>query len=791
VPIRPAPVARANVPPHQELHRSLGNQGLQRLLHARAVQAKLHISQPNDPYEQEADRVADRVMRMPVPDGRKETPCAACAGGGPTCPACAAKNPLVQRRVNAPDPANLDAPAPDSLLQALGAGRPLDSQTRAFMERRFGHDFGQVRIHAEERAAESAQAVNAAAYTVGRDLVFGAGEYSPHSRAGRQLIAHELAHVIQQAGGAASGNPVSGRGAHLAPLASGANHTIQRQPRRGRATRSASRGPAVVEDRQGVSAGQMHRSEFLATLREALLEATDAEFRHFGRTARDCPYILRTIERYATRPLSSMMRLIRAFARPPAGADARGLISAVTARARVVARRIGERQGPRAQAVTESRGATLPSHDPATIRAQLGNGRALDGHTRQKMEGSFGTSFASVRIHEDATAARFNTALGARAFTVGQDIAFAAGQYRPGTPPGDLVIAHELAHTVQQGSGMPRTSSGPADQDLERQAERAAVAAVAGHDRGAASLRRDENGMRIQRLPAVVAGGILLAEATPEAIVIAEVATVSTEVVVADGALVVAADVAAPTLLEVAAPTVLETAAPVLESTLPAALESTAPAVLETATTSSALSTTAATVGVGVAATTLSSDSPQEEQQQPCQGPTGLTPFDPIPITWFKVWQLDYYPTPIEIGGHYYDRDDPNQHLPLGEPIGVSPLFTPYVGKTMQLDPIERGPGAYRYRAVLARYGFDWSGLQADHVQDLQWSGMDDFSNLWPMDASANLSAGPRQNDHQVVTFCQTRRGPLRTMSLRQMKSAAALSSQYFGRWFVISNFQR
>src|SRR5262249_28043413 len=324
-------------------------------------------------------------------------------------------------------------------------------------------------------------------------------------------------------------------------------------------------------------------------------------------------------------------------------------------------------------------------------------------------------------------------------------------------------------------------SSSPADQELERQADRVAVAAVAGHDRGAASLRPSEGGMRIQRLPALLAGGLVVAEATPEVIIIAEVGT---EVVVVDGALVAAADVAAPAVLESAA-------LAVLESTLPVALEATAPAVLETAATSSAFSTAATTVGVGVAATTLSSDSPQEEEQQPCQGPTGLTQFDPIPITWFKVWQPDYYPTPIEIGGHYYDRDDPNQHLPLGEPIGVSPLFTPYMGKTMQLDPIERGPGADRYRAVLARYGFDWSGLQADHVQELQWSGMDCFNNLWPMDASANLSAGPRQNDHQVVTFCQTQRGPLRTMSLRQMKSAAALSSQFFGRWFVIGRFQR
>ena len=88
-----------------------------------------------------------------------------------------------------------------------------------------------------------------------------------------------------------------------------------------------------MEDRQPVAAGQMRRSEFLTSLREALIAVSDAEFQRIGRTARDCPYILRTIERYASRPLSSLMRLIQAFARPPAGADAAGLIRAVTERA--------------------------------------------------------------------------------------------------------------------------------------------------------------------------------------------------------------------------------------------------------------------------------------------------------------------------------------------------------------------------------------------------------------------------------------------------------------------------
>lgn len=77
-------------------------------------------------------------------------------------------------------------------------GQPLDAKTRAFMEPRFGHDFSGVRAHTDYRAAESAHAVNALAYTVGQDVVFGAGQYAPSTAAGQKLLSHELAHIVQQ-----------------------------------------------------------------------------------------------------------------------------------------------------------------------------------------------------------------------------------------------------------------------------------------------------------------------------------------------------------------------------------------------------------------------------------------------------------------------------------------------------------------------------------------------------------------------------------------------------------------
>ena len=121
----------------------------------------------------------------PGPDGE----CAACRAGR-----------LARQRTAAVGPA-APATVPPVVHDVLRSpGRPLDPAARAFMELRFGHDFSLVRVHTDAQSAASARAVDALAYTVGRDVVFGAGQYAPHSPAGRRLLAHELAHVAQQSG---------------------------------------------------------------------------------------------------------------------------------------------------------------------------------------------------------------------------------------------------------------------------------------------------------------------------------------------------------------------------------------------------------------------------------------------------------------------------------------------------------------------------------------------------------------------------------------------------------------
>ncbi len=108
---------------------------------------------------------------------------------------------LLQRAQHDSSPGTPTSEAPSIVNDVLRApGQPLDAGTRAFMEPRFGSDFSQVRIHTDAQAAESARAVNAQAYTVGSDVVFGAGQYAPEASEGKRLMAHELTHVVQQQG---------------------------------------------------------------------------------------------------------------------------------------------------------------------------------------------------------------------------------------------------------------------------------------------------------------------------------------------------------------------------------------------------------------------------------------------------------------------------------------------------------------------------------------------------------------------------------------------------------------
>ncbi|HEY4030722.1 MAG TPA: DUF4157 domain-containing protein [Caulobacteraceae bacterium] len=220
-----------------------GNQAHLRRLMAggRPLQAKLTIGAVNDPLEHEADAAADRVMRMADPPVSLSSTEPAL---NRKCAACEEQDKGVQREAAGGDGV-AGAQAPPVVGQVLGSpGRALDPATHAFMASRFGADFGDVRIHTDAQAAQSAAAVEARAFTVGRNVVFGAGQYDPASTDGRRLLAHELAHTLQQDGdglkrapcrsaaqcAAPTAGDTSGFGTRIAPVQQAQTDAINNAP---------------------------------------------------------------------------------------------------------------------------------------------------------------------------------------------------------------------------------------------------------------------------------------------------------------------------------------------------------------------------------------------------------------------------------------------------------------------------------------------------------------------------------------------------------------------------------
>lgn len=173
-----------------------------------AIQPKLKVDAANSPLEQEADRAAEHVMRMPdAKPGdtiqRNEQPqiiqtaCTACRSG---------KTEDEEKRVSREEASGQTPEVTarvESQIQSLrGCGKPLPESVRSFFEPRFGRDFSNVRVHTESAAAVAANRINARAFAMGNDIAFGVGEFVPRSESGKRLIAHELTHIVQNGGSA-------------------------------------------------------------------------------------------------------------------------------------------------------------------------------------------------------------------------------------------------------------------------------------------------------------------------------------------------------------------------------------------------------------------------------------------------------------------------------------------------------------------------------------------------------------------------------------------------------------
>jgi hypothetical protein len=293
----------------------------------------------------------------------------------------------------------------------------------------------------------------------------------------------------------------------------------------------------LVEDSAAeLAPGQMRKSEFLAQLRAAVTSTAEAAMAGTGRTTADCPYLDYWFDYYSAQDVQHGERALRRYAPEASSATtAREYIPIVAARVRRSVEtwvRTGEVTG-----VTEGlpgigllgsigslvsgigsifrkarNGSARRPNNPQTIQAELGQGHPLDSGVRSHMETAFGTDFSQVRTHTDTTASRLSNRLNARAFTVGKHVAFGSGEYKPGTLYGDALIAHEMAHVVQQsGAGdsvVPMQTGDTSYNMLEKDADKSAMGAVASLWTGAKdalsdiaqnSIPRLRSGLALQR----------------------------------------------------------------------------------------------------------------------------------------------------------------------------------------------------------------------------------------------------------------------------------------------------
>ena len=286
-----------------------------------------------------------------------------------------------------------------SIQQARGGGHGIDSRVRGQMESAFGADFGNVRLHTDTQADTLNRELNARAFTTGQDIFFRQGAYNPGSSSGRELIAHELTHVVQQ-----NGNQVQSK------LTVG-------QP-----------GDKCEQEADRV-ADQVIRMPDSEVQRQIEPEEEEEETLQSKSLADQIiPLVQRQVEE-EEEPIQT--QLIYHESRTLQRQEEEELIQT---------RRTGGRTphvGPGLEA------------QPCSLK---GGGQYLPRSVRKFFEPRFGHDFSQVRVNTDAKAARLARRVNAKAFTLGRDVMFGSGQYSPDASVGKPLLAHELRHVVQQSA---------------------------------------------------------------------------------------------------------------------------------------------------------------------------------------------------------------------------------------------------------------------------------------------------------------------------------------------------
>lgn len=283
----------------------------------------------------------------------------------------------------------------------------------------------------------------------------------------------------------------------------------------------------IVDDDASLDNGQMHKSAFLAQLRDAVTVTADQAFQGTAYSTVGCPYILSTFNKLPVRSTEYIERALHLYAPGATKATSAtdyiphvctqvrsgistwletGKTTGVPTELAVLAGDVSSVQDATGPATSEKSGAVQRSDDPTQVRNRLGRGRPLDGSLRTRMQVGLGTPLDNVTIHTDSQAAQLAREQNARAFTIGNDVVFGNSEYRPGTLVGDAILAHELAHVAQQRTAVADQAPVQRTQDgiLEDDANRSAIGAIVSLWGGVADVVRSapqrlRSGVRLQR----------------------------------------------------------------------------------------------------------------------------------------------------------------------------------------------------------------------------------------------------------------------------------------------------
>jgi hypothetical protein len=438
--------------------------------------------------------------------------------------------------------------AATAAIEHKSSGTSVDPDVASRVGGHLGADFAGVRVHGDPLAQQATAAMGARAFAFGNDVFLGDGESSTDL----PLMAHELTHVWQQ-----------GAAEHRVPQrqvqVGDANTPAEQQADQVAAevTSGQSRPAQLLVDHGPVQPGQMLKSQFIEELRAQVTAAADEELGPL-RSAIGCPYIEQYFNRYATRAAAEGEALLGRFAPATRAArTAQDMVQPVLERVREGVRHWRDTgQPPSEIAVVEPAAAVAAEASAAhalrapdgretmaSLEADLGPGQPLDAGTAARMSSALGTDVGTARIHTGTVAARKAADAGAVAFAVGHNVVLGPGAPAAGTLAGDALLAHELAHTVQQRGAagdavarrQPIASESPAAEEhadaaaagalveLHGEAQPGMLARIGGAARKLASRVSDsfQSGLSLQRCnlfsePEVINAGVVHGNAVPE-----------------------------------------------------------------------------------------------------------------------------------------------------------------------------------------------------------------------------------------------------------------------------------